>query len=276
MKSIEQYSKEIIEHINKLPPMPANILKLRKICANPYSNFSDLTPIIDKDPGLCADILHMANSAFYGVGHKVVSANEAVRYIGMDHLVNFVSIQFSTRVIKKHFHGLRDLNNYFIHSQKISLAAKILAKMAAKNKKEQDFYQVSGLLHDIGRLVILYISDEETAKLIVDEWQFVINIVEKEKKYMGMDHCYIGMKICEKWNFPPLLQDTIEKHHSPLEGELCEEAAFILLAHFISMDNLPEEVLLSVYQQDILERLNLSHEAIINAKKKYFLEREKA
>ncbi len=266
MKKKEDNLDKIIALIDKLPPMPDNIVKLRRACANPYVNFNYLTPLLEEDPGLCADILHMANSVFYGINHRVETISEAVRYIGINHLVDFVSMSFSHKVIKKYFSGIKNLNDYFEHSRRISYATNILAKAAGKKSETLEFYTIAGLLHDIGRLIIMVISNEETIELLGGNWEDVVDLAKNEKEIIGVNHCYVGMEICNKWKFSEKLQNTILKHHTPFNGEFCEEAAFVLLAHFVSMIDFPEEILLTVYSNEIFSRMKLSSEDILDCR----------
>ena len=64
---------KIIDLIEKLPPIPENIVKLRQMAANPNANFTIIVPILKEDPGLCADILHIANSVFYAPDRELNS-----------------------------------------------------------------------------------------------------------------------------------------------------------------------------------------------------------
>lgn len=266
MERKEENLDRIIELIDKLPPIPDNIIKLRRACSNPYTNLNQLTPLLEKDPGLCADILHMANSVFYGINHRVETISEAVRYIGFDHLVDFVSLSFSEKVIKKYFSGIQNLNDYFNHSQSISSATYVLAQASGKSREQIEFFKIAGLLHDIGRLIIIVISDEEYTELLGGRWEDVADLAKKEKEILGVDHCYVGLKICQKWHLSDKLQNTIFRHHTPVSDDFCEEAAFIFLAHFVSMVDFPKKLLQTLFPEDIYQRMNLSLETVMDCR----------
>lgn len=258
MADLEGNIDKIIDLINQLPPMPDNIVKLRKLCIDPNARFKDFIPLIERDPGLCADILHLANSAYFGVGHRVESVSEAVRYFGMGQLVDFVSISFSEKVIKKYFAGIKDLNDYFKHSRIVSLSTRILSEVAGKNNIEQEFYSVVGLLHDIGRLVLIIVGDEDTTELIGSNWMYIEDQIQKEEELLGVDHTVVGEKICEKWEFSESLQLAIRRHHTPVEKDLCEHAAFIFMGHFISMMDFPMELVHNILPEKFLMQMGLT------------------
>lgn len=267
MISIEDNIDKVIALINQLPPMPDNIIKLRRLCSDPNVRFKDFIPIIEEDPGLCADILHMSNSAYFGVGHKVESIGEAVRYFGMSHLVDYISISFSDKVIRKEFSEIKDLNEYFKHSKIISTSTRILSKIAGKNIIDQEFFSVAGLLHDIGRLIILLVADLEIANIIGTDWMFIEDQVKKEEALLGLDHTIVGEKICEKWQFSNYLQEAIRRHHVPFNGTFYEQAAFILIAHFVSMKDFPIEMVFTILPEKNMQNMNLTKDKLAQARK---------
>lgn len=262
----DNYIQDILGTIEKLPPMPENITRLRSICADPNSCFKDILPIIEKDPGFCADILHMANSAYYGVRHHVDSVQEAVRYIGFNSVVDLVSVSFSNSTVKKYFSGIKDLEHYFQHSNEIASAARCLAKTMKKNPEQQDFYATVGLLHDIGRLVIMMVSDKEIRSLIGNSWMDNPELVVKETNIFGTDHCVIGKLICEKWQFPENIQTAILRHHNPVKGGFNQDAAIILISHLVSIKTMPVDLILSSLSDELIKQAALTKEILQEAR----------
>ncbi|MBD3418949.1 MAG: HDOD domain-containing protein [Chitinivibrionales bacterium] len=263
-------SDSIIGIIDRLPPMPETIRHLRRMAANPNITFKALLPVLKKDPAICADLLHMANSAYYGINHPVETLDEAVRYFGVQQLINYISISFSDKAIREFFTNISNLSDYFTHSRRISVASTELAKAANLGKHEQDVVAIAGLLHDLGRLIIIMASNKRIFKTTNAQSQQEIEaIVNDEKEVLGIDHCIIGKKICAKWKFTELLQTAVEKHHTPLNGGVCKQAAFILLGHFISMKTLSDELLLSVFDESILDQLGLNGDMLIAAHRSF-------
>lgn len=266
MSNIEENIDKVIELINQLPPVPDNITKLRKLCIDPNARFKDFIPLIEGDPGLCADILHMANSAYFGIGHSVESVGEAVRYFGMTHLVDFISISFSDKVIRNNFSTIESLNEYFKHSRIISLATRIIAKVVGKSTTEQEFFSIAGLLHDIGRLIVYVASGENHLESNSSDWMFIEDQVVKEDLLLGMDHTIVGEKICEKWEFSSTLQQAVRRHHIPFDGTFYEEAAFIYVAHFTAMSDFPIDMVYSSLPENIMLELNLTKDSLSEAR----------
>ena len=270
LKSQESLLERILTLIESLPPMPENILEMRRICANPNASFVDLVPIIEKDPGLCADVLRVANSAYFGVSHTVESVREAVRYIGFNSVVDFISVSFSKKALNDQFSAIRNLEEYFEHSNSVSHATRCLAIAAGKKPEIQEFYAIAGLLHDVGRLVILMVSDAQVRSFSDDMASYNQELLKDEYDVFGINHCLVGKQICEKWKFSKELQTAILMHHSPTKEPRSETAAFIMLAHFIAMDDFPISQVISFYPPEMMARLNLGADRIRKARELYF------
>ena len=261
------YTAKILECVEKLPPMPDSIITIRRLCANPDTSYTDLIPIMEKDPALCADILHLVNSAWYGLNHRVERVSEALRVLGLAALADFASVSFSNSIIRKHFIAIPNLGEYFEHSRQVSQATRILAINAGRSKADQEFLTVAGLLHDIGRLVILLAGDTQVRSLLGTDWKYVEDLHIKENELLGLNHCFVGKEISLKWNFSDKIQKAILDHHTPvIHDELSPDAALILLGHFVSMTDFPVEMLAGILTPELLEALKLSPEKLAKSR----------
>jgi hypothetical protein len=75
---------------------------------------------------------------------------------------------------------------------------------------------------------------------------------------LGMDHCAVGMEICNRWNFSPLLQQGVLRHHSPLiDDDFNLLGAVIFVAHFVTCSDFTGQMLSTMLPAELLDRLNL-------------------
>ncbi len=259
--------QKVVDLVDHLPPLPETIIELRKLAADPNVRFSHIVPVLKNDPALCADLLHLVNSAYFGVNHSVENVTEALRIFGVEPLINFVTLSFSEKAIKTFFSKITNINDYFNHSRQISRAAAIVAKKAKKNKQTQDFVTTAGLLHDIGRLIIIIAQDKNTFELTGNSLDTLKNIITSEQDITGMNHCIIGNSICKKWCLSDLLQETIKFHHTPFDEGLHVEAGLIFLAHFITYEEVSDVMLTSnVMPIDNLKKLGLLPKTLLEAR----------
>src|SRR5208337_5148770 len=81
--------KEIIEKIRSgysLPSLSAVAIKLVEIASNEYSSMSEMVKLIEKDPGLAARLIRIANSAFFSAAEPISSIEQSVMRVGSNHL----------------------------------------------------------------------------------------------------------------------------------------------------------------------------------------------
>lgn len=260
-KRRDEVAERIVRQVEALPPMPATALRLRAAAADPNVNFSRLVPLIERDPGLCADLLRFANSAAYGVGHPVETVEEAVLYFGMDNLTEFILLSFSNRLVRESFRMLRHLDDFFAHSEEVSTACVMLAREAGLSRHEQDVCKVAGLLHNVGKLVLALATKEWGAELLGTPWSDRQAMMTEEESRYGFSHCEVGAQLCRKWQFPPKLLEAILHHHRPLvDGAAIPLATFVYLGELLVIDGLPTETIVKDFPAAVLEGLGLTPE----------------
>ena len=86
-----------------------------------------------------------------------------------------------------------------------------------KLPQTEDQAFICGLLHDMGKIVLLSVDLDLTNKIadIVAQHRIRTTTVIEEIS-IGISHSSIGKLIAEKWNFTEFLIQGIECHHSPL------------------------------------------------------------
>ncbi len=250
--------------------MPETALKLRVAASRHDANFRTLLPLIEKDPGLCADLLHFANSAAYGVGHQVDTVDEAVLYFGMGNLVNFIMVSFSDRIIRESFSKFQHLDDFFAHSEQVSLAAFTLANLAQLPRHDQDVCKVTGLLHNVGKLVIFLATQQWGEELFGRPWANRQQAISEEERLYGLSHCDVGARLCRKWQFPERLLEGIGRHHNPVSGDnVSILGAFIYLGELLVIDDLPMDIIQKEFPATVLQKLNLSEERLAEARLRF-------
>jgi HD-like signal output (HDOD) protein/ActR/RegA family two-component response regulator len=127
--------------IQSLPVAPAVYLEVTAALARDASP-SEICATIVADPAITAKLLQLVNSAFFGQANRVTSLDRAAALIGIDQLRDLL-------LAVEVFHGgaPEELTE---HSQLVARLARALAPAAAVD----DAY-VAGLLHDVGKLVLI-------------------------------------------------------------------------------------------------------------------------
>lgn len=267
--------ERIIHQIETLPAMPATALQLRAAVSDPDVNFTRIVPLIEKDPGLCADLLRFANSAAYGVGHSVETVGEAVLYFGMNNLVEYILASYANRLVRESFGRLKHLDDYFAHSEQVSVACSLLAQHAGLPRHDQEVCKVAGLLHNIGKLVLLLATQQWGGPLLGTPWSERQAMITAEEQDFGLSHCEVGARLCRKWQFPDKLLNAIRHHHRPMSGGvLIPLAAYVYLGELLVIDNLPMDIITRDLPPQILAQLRLFEDQLNVARQAFVATRQ--
>lgn len=215
----------------KLPELSSIVAELNEIVADPLASANDVAEVVNKSPSLTALLLKIANSAFYGFPSKIDTISRAVTLIGSKQIASLglgVSIMNSFKDIPK---AIVDMESFLKHSLACGLISRILSAHMNIGQTEQMF--VSGLLHDIGRLILYkYFPDESKLFFSLakesDESLYTI-----ERSHIGFSHARIGKNLLNAWKLPIALENNVVFHHRPSEAPDQKKATIIHLADII-------------------------------------------
>jgi c-di-GMP-related signal transduction protein len=71
------FADQIIQHADKLPTLPTAVMKLSQLIADQQSSAGDFEKVIKPDPALTANLLRIANSAFFSARIEITSVRQS-------------------------------------------------------------------------------------------------------------------------------------------------------------------------------------------------------
>ena len=216
-----------------LPPLPATALTVMRMTEDPWVSARDLQAVITRDQSLCARVLRIVNSPIYGLRSEISTVSHAVAILGMDVLrttVIAVTVQQMCGGSKVLGH---DLTTRLLadHSWGAAVAARKVAARVKYPSLEEAF--LCGLMHDIGKIVLLRNFPARYGEIISDAYRGAIaSSRDAEQESFGFSHAHVGALLAERWGFPPQLWEAISFHHDPLSAPThCRLAAITSLAN---------------------------------------------
>lgn len=217
MKGVEITSvikTRIIEEVESLPTIPENIVALRLLCNDPDSTIEVISDRISRDLSVTADVLKLANSAGFITGKRIRKINDAVIIIGMKNLDLILAAAASRRILESRYSRFEQI---WEHCSRTAYFARCIALEKGYPKIAEGAF-IAGLLHDIGKIVLLSTDAslaDQISRLVKNRRIKTTAILEELS--IGISHATIGALIAEKWNFPEELVEAIRHHHSPLD-----------------------------------------------------------
>jgi len=210
---------KLFEMIEQMPAFSSTVTKVISLANNPGSSPSDLVNTITTDPVLTAKLLKLINSAYFGLRQPVVSLHRAVIMLGFNTVKN-VTLSISvagTIKVKDNFKWFtRD--EFWEHSLGCAVAAKALALRAGVSPLEVEEYFIGGLLHDIGKTLLIQAFAGQCEEIYDPAFQPGVNKETLEKKSFGVTHAELGGAIARHWKFPGSLVSAISGHHGAPDG----------------------------------------------------------
>jgi HD-like signal output (HDOD) protein len=223
----------IIARVEDLPTLPRTVLKITELVNDPKSSARDLARIITDDQVLAARLLRLVNSSFYGFPQRISTITGAIVLLGFDAIRNLLltTSVFDLFPNRKNASLFRQ-EQFWDHSLGCAVGAKILGNHLRYDKVEELF--VSGLLHDIGKIVEMIFLPEAFKAIVKLVRNENILMIAAEERILGYRHPEVGKLLAEKWNLPPKLTGVILHHHQPSEaGRFALEAAIVHLADIL-------------------------------------------
>jgi HD-like signal output (HDOD) protein len=205
---------DVINGIGRMPLLPESYREIIDLIEKD-STIEEIVAFITRDPSYAAKLLAIVNSSFFGV--KISSVKQAIVYLGLDTVKN---IMLSSEVFD--VFSVPDAHKYYVnviweHSR---LTNKIMhrAFFLAHTKRIPEEYASTGLLHDIGRLLMVRYLPLEFSRvaeaLKEDPGQ---SLIEVESKIMGIPHTLLGGYLLDWWNLPGHIVEACLYHHTPLD-----------------------------------------------------------
>lgn len=202
---------KIMMKINELPVLSQVTTRIIEMTNDPKTTTDQICDVVAQDQVVVSKALKIVNSAYYGLPRKIATIKEAVTLLGTDTLRTLVigaSVYNSLELLS----GDRKINieNLWRHSAACAAASRIIAIRLGVTGQEHAF--VAGLLHDVGKIILLFVKPKEYFDVITDAASGV-GLIETEKELLGFTHAEVGKIAAAKWNLPPLLVDVIGDHH---------------------------------------------------------------
>jgi len=204
----------ILKSIDTIPAFPATGNKVAQLLNKADYSVLQVANVIKYDPSITANILKMANSAYFGSQHKISTINDAVMYLGQKNLLRAIQTAGISKYYKKGASGYFDkATDLWEHSVAVALMSQILSKKITG--EEHATLYTESLLHDVGKIILGEFVRDEFKKITMLVAEQHMSFLEAEENVLGINHADLGGKIAEHWNFPIEIRDAISFHHRP-------------------------------------------------------------
>ncbi|MCC6144310.1 MAG: HDOD domain-containing protein [Candidatus Hydrogenedentes bacterium] len=217
------------EAMERLPVLPEISRRVLAMVSDPDVTMADLARVIREDQVIALSIMKLANSAVYGGLHQIKDLTSACARLGMKTIANTTQAVASNNLYITGDKKLRgSMQKLWRHAIATAHCASEIAAATAEPRGEALF--LAGLIHDIGKVVLLEIITSGYSGHIKQ----LRESPELFREVMQAFHPLVGLHVVHRWNLPPEYGATTYFHHNP---DACSVENWMGMVHVIALAN---------------------------------------
>jgi putative nucleotidyltransferase with HDIG domain len=203
----------VVSGIESLPSIPSLYSEVLQEINSPEGSLNKVGEIITKDFGMSAKILQLVSSSFFGLPTHVSNPVRACQLLGLETIKALV---LSVGIFSQ-FSKSRDfsVDALWEHSMSTALLARDMAVKANLGQDSVDDAFMAGLLHDIGKLILMDKTPEEFRQICELANSTNCSALEAEQRVLGTTHAQVGAYLLGIWGLPEPIVEAVAWHHSP-------------------------------------------------------------
>jgi HD-like signal output (HDOD) protein/CheY-like chemotaxis protein len=207
--------KALVSKMEVLPSLPSLYFEMMKQLGKPETTLDQVGATIGKDPGMTAKILQLVNSAFFGLSRQICDPTEAVLQLGLETIKALVLGIHVFSEMGPEKKGPVSAEALWRHSLSTAGTARRIAELERQERAVVEESFTAGLLHDIGRLVLVVNVPGQYAEAFENARNNGIALEEAERVKFGASHAEIGGYLLGLWGLPISLVEAAVYHHHP-------------------------------------------------------------
>ncbi len=215
--------------LKNLPVLPEVSTRVLRMVRDPEASMVDLAHVIRGDSVIALKLLQLANSPVYGGLQEISDLDAACARLGMRTISNAVQAVANANLFVTGVPHLRAyMKNLWRHSVAVAHCSAQLATQLAEPHGESLF--VAGLLHDIGKVVMLDIISSQYGGVLKD----LRDSPDLAREAIDSFHGLVGLHVVQALGLPPEFGVMVYCHHDP---ELAPDPAWLSALHIVSLSN---------------------------------------
>lgn len=226
--------KELVQNTTSLPSLPELYIQIEQEISKPDFSLNKIGNLISKDPNLTAKILQIVNSAHFGLQREVTNINYALSYLGVNvikSLIFYIHLFSNFKVTPE---NRKYLEQFWKHSLVVGSNSLHTAQKFFSDKAFTDMAYTAGVLHDVGKFVLLNTYTYPQNVIVLSEQKGYYNL-DAEFEIYQCTHAEIGAYLLGLWGFPLTIVEAVAYHHNPsqLNKSAVNLATILHIADFI-------------------------------------------
>jgi len=247
--------RNLVSRLESLPSPTTLFHRLVKELESPEPSLKNISKIIAEDQGMTTKILQFVNSAFFGLPRRITRPEMAVNLIGINVITALaLTIHIFRQINQGKLAGF-SLDRLWQHSKGTSIIARSIISIETDDKNLADRASTSGLLHDIGRLILIDNLPKQYSEALALASSEEIPVFEAEREIFNSTHAEVGAYLLGLWGLDDLIVEAVAYHHWP--GQ-CSAKNFSALTA-VHVANLIEHSNTAENRDDIIAQIDMKY-----------------
>ena len=207
---------DLLSLINNLEELPTVKSSYRHILSliDQDAEIPEIIRAIETDQSIASKILHIANSAFYGL--RTGSVAHAVKYLGLNTMRSLV---MTTPIVDA---AGASVPAKQLTSQQLQVAMKanMLINMIYErflHKKVEEMANIAGLLHNVGKTLLLSAYQQKYLAVLSGALENGKDITQAERDAFQVSYPEAGGYLLQWWDMPFPLVEAAIYHNVPFD-----------------------------------------------------------
>ncbi len=219
-----------VSSVQHLPLFSGTAIQLIRSVGQEEITAGELSRLISTDAALSAHLLRIVNSPYYGLARRIGTVSDALTVLGFNLVRRTVTAAVLQRPLFAYLHDTEVARAFWRHEL---LCAALARHLALRRGFDGEFGYMAGLLHDVGRLVMLMQFPEQSDMLLKRRSDDDDASIHIERELFGFDHAQVGGALLELWGLPGGMVQAAHQHADETEPE-DQGAANVWRANLIS------------------------------------------
>lgn len=194
--------RKILKAFEKIGTLHASLAALDR----PDISLKDVGDMVTRDPILSAMVLKSVNSPVFQTASDVKSIHTAVNILGLVNLKNLIAFGVMPHSLFRKPGHQQMFRKVWLHMNATALVASALAK--GVSGVDSGFLYTAGLMHDIGKLVLILLTDGGEDGVYPDT-------LAHEYELLTTTHLDVLKLMTEDGSMPAQLGSLLLSHHTP-------------------------------------------------------------
>jgi putative nucleotidyltransferase with HDIG domain len=247
--------REMINSLGTLPSLPETYFRMIEALRSEITTVQQIGKMVEQDLAMSAKVLQMVNSAFFGLRQRIASPVHAVSLLGIETVTSLALTAGLFSQLKQSLVESFDLQGLWQHSMNVAGLTRELCSQLGLPREQSEVPVLAGMLHDIGKLVLVTADTEEYRRIydLAKQQDLPLHSIESES--LWADHAAVGAYLMGLWGLPFAAVEAVALHHKPELLQRDASHCVMVYAANLLLHHLTDQEHASHYTTDRLESL---------------------